>query len=174
MDWRNYLFSFKGRLNRAKQWLFLGLFLVTTLIYEAFVTKYLQISWKQFGQIFSTSDYSSPTGRQALMLMVPFWLITAIPVLATGVKRLHDRNRSGWWVILLVYVPWVLGLFQLDELWSISGLRLSKDLTEIIQDIFVYGLDAWAFVELNCLRGTVGQNRFGPDPLGTPVEQVFE
>jgi uncharacterized membrane protein YhaH (DUF805 family) len=23
----------------------------------------------------------------------------------------------------------------------------------------------WAFVELGCLRGTLGPNRFGPDPL---------
>jgi uncharacterized membrane protein YhaH (DUF805 family) len=25
----------------------------------------------------------------------------------------------------------------------------------------------WAFVELFCLRGTIGPNRFGPDPLIT-------
>ena len=29
--------------------------------------------------------------------------------------------------------------------------------------IFVVAL--WFFVELGCLRGTVGPNRYGPDPL---------
>ena len=26
-------------------------------------------------------------------------------------------------------------------------------------------ISLWAFVELYCLRGTVGDNRYGPDPL---------
>jgi uncharacterized membrane protein YhaH (DUF805 family) len=26
-------------------------------------------------------------------------------------------------------------------------------------------LGIWGFVELGCLRGTAGPNRFGPDPL---------
>ena len=26
----------------------------------------------------------------------------------------------------------------------------------------------WAIIELGCLRGTPGPNRFGPDPLGYP------
>ena len=41
-------------------------------------------------------------------------------------------------------------------------------------DFVGIGIQLWGFVELYCLRGTVGQNRFGPDPLGTPVEQVFD
>jgi uncharacterized membrane protein YhaH (DUF805 family) len=36
-------------------------------------------------------------------------------------------------------------------------------------------LSIWAFVELYCLRGTVGENRFGPDPLNPlmTVERTF-
>jgi uncharacterized membrane protein YhaH (DUF805 family) len=29
-----------------------------------------------------------------------FWLITALPMLAVGARRLHDTNRSGWWQLL--------------------------------------------------------------------------
>jgi uncharacterized membrane protein YhaH (DUF805 family) len=28
-----------------------------------------------------------------------------------------------------------------------------------------FAITVWAFVELGCLRGTVGPNRYGPDPL---------
>jgi uncharacterized membrane protein YhaH (DUF805 family) len=28
-----------------------------------------------------------------------------------------------------------------------------------------FALYIWGFVEMGCLRGTVGPNRFGPDPL---------
>ena len=28
-----------------------------------------------------------------------------------------------------------------------------------------FAVGVWAFVELGCLRGTIGPNRYGPDPL---------
>jgi uncharacterized membrane protein YhaH (DUF805 family) len=52
--------------------------------------------------------------------------------LAGAVKRLHDRDRSGWFY-LIFFVP-VIGTL-------------------------------WLLVELGFLRGTQGENRFGPDPL---------
>ena len=59
---------------------------------------------------------------------------------AVTVKRLHDRDKSAWWLVL-----W----------WAISGLG----------GVFTYGLASlgvaiWAFVELGCLEGTPGQNRY--------------
>jgi len=90
MDWGHYFFSFNGRLNRAKQWLFLGLILVPALIYEGFVTNYLGVSWKEVGRLFSTDGFNTPTGQKALMLMLPLWLIIAFLSLTIGVKRLHD------------------------------------------------------------------------------------
>jgi uncharacterized membrane protein YhaH (DUF805 family) len=32
-----------------------------------------------------------------------------------------------------------------------------------------FAITVWAFVELGCLRGTVGPNRYGPDPLPLPT-----
>jgi uncharacterized membrane protein YhaH (DUF805 family) len=175
MDWGNYLFSFQGRLNRAKWWLWIGLVLTPALVYESFVTRTLGLSWRQFGQIFSGSGLANPVGQKALLLMLPFWLITAVPSLAIGVKRLHDRNRKGWWIILFVYAPWVLGIFQPTILQSLGrDAHLPKTLANILIGLSVTSLDVWGFVELYCLRGTVGQNGFGPDPLGTPVEHVLE
>lgn len=52
--------------------------------------------------------------------------------LAVNVKRWHDRDKSGWWVLI--------------------------ELIPLIGSI-------WALVELGCLKGTYGKNRFGPDPL---------
>ena len=41
--------------------------------------------------------------------------------------------------------------------------RLAKAPLQIFQAPAGNGL--WAFVELYCLRGTEGENRYGPDPL---------
>jgi uncharacterized membrane protein YhaH (DUF805 family) len=58
-------------------------------------------------------------------------LATFLPGLAVSIRRLHDIDRAGWW-ILLVLIPLIGAI------------------------VLIY----WA-----CLRGTVGPNRFGPDPL---------
>jgi uncharacterized membrane protein YhaH (DUF805 family) len=60
-----------------------------------------------------------------------FALIMFLPSLAVSIRRLHDLDRSGWWMFLML-VP-VLG--------------------------FIVFLIWWTE------RGTVGPNRFGPDPL---------
>jgi uncharacterized membrane protein YhaH (DUF805 family) len=36
--------------------------------------------------------------------------------------------------------------------------------------MFIYGIALLVFF---CLRGTAGPNRYGPDPYGSDVEQVF-
>ena len=59
-----------------------------------------------------------------------------IPMLAVSIRRLHDLDKSGWW-LLLGFVP-------------IAGLIL----------LYWY-----------CLKGTEGDNRFGPDPLGNVAER---
>jgi uncharacterized membrane protein YhaH (DUF805 family) len=56
---------------------------------------------------------------------------TLLPSLGLAVRRLHDLDKSGWWV-LLALIP-------------------------LIGPII---LIVWF-----CGRGTVGSNRFGPDPL---------
>jgi uncharacterized membrane protein YhaH (DUF805 family) len=45
-----------------------------------------------------------------------FLLILLVPSIAVTVRRLHDKNLSGWWAVLSV-VP-ILGLFLLAPLTS--------------------------------------------------------
>ena len=42
-------------------------------------------------------------------------LAVLLPNLAVGVRRLHDTNRSGWW-LLLVLIP-VIGIIILIVFW---------------------------------------------------------
>ena len=53
------------------------------------------------------------------------------PAVVVNIKRFHDRNKSGWWV-LIALIPLVGAL--------------------------------WIVIECGFLRGTVGDNRYGPDP----------
>ena len=88
------------------------------------------------------------------------WLNTIV-----AIRRLHDLNKRGFW-LAGVYVPlfigavlYVLGLEEREEGLIYAGSTLC---------LIGIGFYIYLFV-LFCLRGTVGPNRFGPDPLnGVP------
>jgi uncharacterized membrane protein YhaH (DUF805 family) len=88
---------------------------------------------------------------------------------ATVVRRLHDRNKSGWWLLLFYTVP----------LGAQAALGLGKDLVErhpwaaVATWFMAMGIAIWAFVELGLLKGTSGPNRFGADPSAPELEPAF-
>jgi uncharacterized membrane protein YhaH (DUF805 family) len=90
-------------------------------------------------------------------LAVPL-LIAAIFV---AIRRMHDRNRSGWWALLFTVAP--LSLFGLaDTLVEMQAPAAS--LAGLALLLPAMGLDLWALLEFGFLRGTRGPNRFGPEP----------
>ena len=46
-------------------------------------------------------------------------LAVLIPGLAVGVRRLHDTDKSGWW-LLLAFIP-IVGLIVLIVFWATDG-----------------------------------------------------
>jgi uncharacterized membrane protein YhaH (DUF805 family) len=96
-----------------------------------------------------------------LFAMIPAFVITvfvdAIWALA-AIRRLHDRNRSGWW-LLIYFAP----MFAWS--WAAMGLATAPMLVQVLLPIGGLGLVIWICAELFIVRGTVGGNRYGPDPL---------
>ena len=82
--------TFKGRACRSEFWWW---WLITTIIY---------IILSSGGQ----------PGMGMSWISVIFWLATLLPTLAVTVRRHHDGNRSGWW-ILIGLIPILGGLFLL-------------------------------------------------------------
>ena len=50
-------------------------------------------------------------GIPALLLGI-WWLATLIPNRAVAVRRMHDQDKSGWW-ILIGFVPFIGGIWLL-------------------------------------------------------------
>jgi uncharacterized membrane protein YhaH (DUF805 family) len=91
-----------------------------------------------------------------------YWLI------AVMVKRLHDRNKSGLWFLFFWLLPQLL--FLAGGFIGYRMMRMADSFEQaVIWMVSLMGaanlLFLWAFVELFCLQGTAGENRFGPDPL---------
>ena len=84
-------------------------------------------------------------------------LPVALSALAQTNRRLHDRDRSGWWLGLYLALEAVaaLPLDQAVETHPISALLLVAALLAYF---------AWFCIETLLRAGTPGPNRYGPAP----------
>ena len=83
--------TFSGRASRSEYWywvLFIMIGGIVTLILDH--------------AVFSDSDFSP--------LNTIFNLVTFLPSLAVGVRRLHDIGRTGWWVLIALTIIGVIVL----------------------------------------------------------------
>ena len=180
----HYLFGFEGRANRAKQWALLlvslvhivllwGVFAVTIgfpALMDFFRDK---TSWAQFS--------GSPQAHLFGAAFVVLYLIGFYIGLAVTAKRLHDRNKSAWWLLIFIVLPVVLQipaiLFMPQQIAHLGAVLaaarahqpppmppIEPPVTILLRGVAVL-ISLWAFVELYFFRGTAGENRFGPDPL---------
>jgi uncharacterized membrane protein YhaH (DUF805 family) len=149
MDYARFLFSFKGRINRAR-------YLVVQL---ALLTFWL-ILWLKFSFQFS----SQWEALHWIVAITMIWINAA-----TTVKRLHDRNRSGLWAVAIFIVNRLsyayYGLFF--GLYFGVDISTAKELMLVMLAVALSLLQTWVIIELVFLMGTDGPNRFGPDPTRT-------
>jgi len=135
MDLSQLLFGFSGRINRAKYWIAAGIYTAAMLI---------------VGLLF----FLLGLGMLLYVAFAVVYLVMIVSGIAVGIKRLHDRNKSGWWLLLFYVVPGVL-----------SGIGSALCGWHWLFDGPAYAISIWALVELGILRGTSGPNQYGPDPL---------
>jgi len=90
-------------------------------------------------------------------------VLLAVPVPALLVRRFHDSGRSGAWVWLAVFVfaVWLVRTV-ISALWGIQARLTFDSWTWLIDWLLIVA--NLASVLLALLPGTVGPNRFGPDP----------
>ncbi len=140
MDWmlmplRRYA-DFSGRSRRKEYWMF-TLFIL--LVYVAFFAL-MAVGGGLTGMFEPGTGAGIPVvGWIVISLFVIFALAIFIPALAVVVRRLHDQDKSGWF-ILIQFIPYIGGIIML---------------------IFM------------CIDGTKGENRYGPDPKGENIADVF-
>jgi uncharacterized membrane protein YhaH (DUF805 family) len=100
--------------------------------------------------------------------------------LAVTAKRLHDRNRNGWWAVAVFVVNRLSYVFY-GLLFVVSfgiDISLAEELLFALFAVTVSLLQTWVVIELFFVAGTDGPNRFGPDPtratLQYPVDSLPE
>ena len=172
--------EFRGRSSRAELWWFF-LFMII-----AYMAMYILM----FGALgsMSASEAGPSTGLLGAfgavgVFMLLFWLALLIPSIAVQVRRLHDTNRSGWWLggfylLYALYFVMLIGSLGSAMGAAMAGAAEPPDAggamlggTMILGLVmFVYMIALFVFY---VLPGTKGANRYGADPYGQDVEQVF-
>lgn len=110
MTWSKFLLSIEGRINRQAFWL---RFYVPVMVISIALT-ILDLA---------VGTYSLESGGGLFSGI--FTLLVIWPSIAVGVKRLHDRNRSGWW-LLLILVPIIGAIWYLVDAGILKGTEGSN------------------------------------------------
>lgn len=166
-SWLSFLFSSDGRISRKRYWLSYVLPAFVIFFFAAFLDGL-------------TSDRSE---RAAGVFQGLAWLFLLWPSFAVVAKRLHDRGMSGWWaalanglipvVILAVAAYWYYST-RMRVAEGAASASTPPDLTMglLLGAVCIAFALVWIFfvIQIGFVRGQVGENKYGDDPLPTPAD----
>lgn len=132
-----YFFRFQGRASRSEFWWFMLFIAIVNIL---------------TGVTFSLLP---PRGAMLGSLIVSMLLLPAN--LGANVRRFHDRNLSGWWLLLPI------GLLFLSFLAGVNKAGGSVTLIAALSLAMCVG-----YLAILCMPSQSGANRYGPPPEDAP------
>ena len=159
MGARQTVFYFRGRLGRRGFWIYLAIALP---LLAALLVGFWAYALSVPGAYENGGPTPFPSDPPGIAMAVAFFAMLGVILIAgaaAAVRRLHDRDRAWWWFLLLVIIPnFAFGLGDyLDQAGANPPFGAAL---RLVSAAFLL----WGFIELALLRGTLGANRFGPDP----------
>lgn len=106
MDWKYLLTSYQGRINRAKFWAAIGVFLVGALVAAI------------IDNVLGTTIANVPYGYVYILYSIAMLYC----VFSVYAKRWHDRDKSGWWSLICL-VPVIGAIWFLIECGILPGTQ---------------------------------------------------
>jgi len=151
MEWmlmplRRYA-QFSGRSRRKEYWMF---FLFVFIVWIVSILVDVALSLAGVGRSWSGT------------LSSIFRLVILVPSIAVAVRRLHDTDRSGRWLWLVVLA-------------GVPGAAIADRSFVLGMAIEAVGMIAASIPLLFflCQDGTHGDNRFGPDPKEPNLTEIL-
>jgi uncharacterized membrane protein YhaH (DUF805 family) len=150
MTWIRFVFGWTGRIGRLQYCLSLltVVGICATVLLLALALAMLVGATPQFAVQADVISFAI-----AVIVFVAF-MIGFAAIMSLGIKRLHDRGKSGLWVYVFYGLPALIVLG--DERGHVEWQGTAAAITILL----------WGLGELCCLRGTIGANKYGPDPHG--------
>lgn len=107
---------------------------------------------------------AGPAGGAVMLLVIPLLLAS----LATGVRRLHDRNKSGWWLLIYWLAPTAVSAWA-----ETQSEGSDMYMAAVALSLAGLAVTIWSLVELGFLKGSQGPNRFGAVSMMPVSAEVF-
>ena len=176
--------DFSGRSRRMEFWMWQVFKFLVFITFLILVSVVFGIAFASLGETKDPTQLIAVGGSVLLLYLVflIFMLAIIVPDIAVGVRRLHDTNRSGWW-ILAPLGSYLIGLVLMLVTVSIgasmggtdqmnTGLLAAGGIVWLVAMLVTLGL--WiTLIVFMFLDGTPGPNRYGPDPKGRDASAVF-
>jgi uncharacterized membrane protein YhaH (DUF805 family) len=176
MPLRRYA-DFSGRSRRMEFWMWqLGKFIFFMLL--------VIVGFAMIGPALLSGDPTNVVGAFAgiailYLVCIVVGLGIFIPDLAVTVRRLHDTERTGWWILapvipyLVIFVMAIVagGSGAIDPKNPAGGPMAALGIVGLVcmLAVMVLGITLLVFY---FLEGTPGPNKYGPDPKAN-TGQVF-
>jgi uncharacterized membrane protein YhaH (DUF805 family) len=122
----------KGRVGRSRYWIWSGLCVLAAIVGLSLVV----------GTVNQTNQ--SPVNVLATVATIAgalMFVAACVALVVIGVWRLHDRGKTGFWILLYYAVPSVLALMAIGP--QTDGILLNGPALAIL---------AWAIIDLGVLE----------------------
>ena len=162
--------DFQGRSRRMEFWMWIVFSVIVSLVLSVIDGLVgLRIWSLNGGAPVAGAGVGLTIWRSQGVLSLVWTLVALIPNISVAMRRLHDTNRTGWWLLAPV-APYVIGFI----LTATAALSQSLALIAAGGVLFFVGFVlAVVLIVFYCLPGTVGPNNYGPDPI-TAHENLAE
>jgi uncharacterized membrane protein YhaH (DUF805 family) len=150
MNIPDLLFFTQGRINRGKWWL--GIVCIIGIVLTISLVLWSTLSTKLFYTF---------GGRLTVFALTAFALFATYCINA---KRFHDRNKSSAFAQIGLILN---GIKAVLDLAGVTGDPWGANTADNLFQVAAMGVGIWYLVELGCLRGTAGPNKYGPDPTAS-------
>ena len=187
--------DFNGRSRRSEYWLWaLFMFLLNVaLTILQFALLGASAGAMHAGHA-NEAGAGAAMGTMLIVNLIKFvvFLGLLLPTIAVAVRRMHDINRTGWWIIF----PSAVSLIAVIVVFSLNGADLFQQISKMstasnsgdtsavftmivsIMRIFLWVVLATLAAKVvtfvfRVTEGTQGANRYGPDPKNPAPTNVF-
>jgi len=107
-------FDFSGRSRRKEYWMFF-LFYLAVYIVAGILDVQLGFATTTSTSEFTDTGASASFNMQGGILTTIVALAFLIPNIALAVRRMHDNDKSGWWILVPIY--------NIIVIWFMEGTR---------------------------------------------------
>ena len=186
--------QFEGRSRRSEFWLWVLFRFILSQVLGAIALAFIGPLFAQLAShpetINAHPDVFFQNYIQTWLRVAPLFSLVSLglllPSLAVGVRRLHDINRTGWWLIM----PYVVMIVGVTVFFIVCGAEIfaaaghggapssadgTKAALTIVGSVFLCIFAPFLIAGIVMLiffvtEGTKGANRFGPDPKAPGAE----